>query len=86
MPVTQRPRVRDRMAHRRLLHIGRHDPDAAEFQRGLRERRNARAVNPIIVDDQNFHPDRIMAFLQSRSRFLCRRMTNDMIGFRDGLP
>src|ERR1700745_1133594 len=41
--------------HRRLLHIRRHDLNFAESGRNLSQRNDPRAVNPVIVRDENTH-------------------------------
>src|ERR1700751_185360 len=41
--------------HRRLLHIRRHDSNFAESGRNLSQRNDPRAVNPVIVRDENTH-------------------------------
>lgn len=43
------------MAHRRLLHIRGDDPHLAEFCRDFRQGGEARAVNSVIVGDQDVH-------------------------------
>src|SRR5438093_11473377 len=53
--ISQRPRGSNRMTHGRLLDIRRHDAYFAKTRRDLRERNNARAVNTVVVRDQDSH-------------------------------
>lgn len=49
----QRPRRRDRMTGRRLFHIGRDDAHFSEPLCCFRQRCDSRAVNAVVVRDQN---------------------------------
>src|SRR5262245_20323164 len=51
----ERPAGGDRVAHRGLLDVGRHYPNGAERGCHFRQRRYARAVDAIVVTDQNPH-------------------------------
>jgi hypothetical protein len=45
----------DRMTHRGLLHVRRYDADVTETRCRFRQRRNARAVNSVIIGNQDSH-------------------------------
>src|SRR5207302_11008066 len=53
--VAQRPRRSDRVTHRGLLDIRRDDAHLAEARRNFRQRRDARAVNAVVIRNQNSH-------------------------------
>ena len=56
-PITQRSRGSDRMAHRRLLDVRCYDSHLAKMCRGFRESENSRAVDSVVVRNENapFH-------------------------------
>ena len=47
--------ARDGVTRGRTLHVGRNDPHGAELGSDLGQRGDPRAINPIIVRDQNSH-------------------------------
>jgi hypothetical protein len=53
--VGQRLGRRDGMAGRRLLDVGCHDPHIAELPRNLRQGGNARAVDTVVIRDEDAH-------------------------------
>jgi hypothetical protein len=54
-PKRERSRMSDRMTHRGLLDVRRHDADLTEARRDLGQRRESGTVNAIIVGDQDSH-------------------------------
>ena len=54
-PVAQWMRRGDRMPGRRALDVGRHDAHLAEFRRRLGQRRQPRAMNAVVVGDEQAH-------------------------------